>query len=113
MKIYKESLKRNKCQLILANGSERGEFVPLDYVFSQFKGIHDGVQLMRTYYPEDDSWNPYKRISTVSKKERVSFAWDYEYEDYHPFDVFENKSATLDQMELIKLYGSDIYLTLT
>lgn len=106
-------LVRNHTRLILSDGSERGEYVPMPEVFSRFHKIHDGIQLMKTYYPNDPLWQTHDRISKRTKLKNVSYAWDYEYDDYHPLDIFEPKSKTLKQMEEIKTYGSDIYLTLT
>lgn len=113
MKLLQASLKREKVSLILANGSERGDFVPLNYIFSEFGRIHDGIQIMKTYYPYDEMWTTKGRISEYTKKENVTYAWDYEYEDYHPFDIFEQNGNTLDEIEQIKCYGSDLHLTLT
>lgn len=104
---------KNKTRLILSNGSERGDFVPLSYILGKLGRIHDGIQLMKAYYPYDAVWSAKHRVSQVSRKENIHFAWDYEYEDYHPFDIFEENSVTLREMAEIKKFGSDIYLTLT
>lgn len=113
MELRRVQLKRMKSQVIISNGSERGEYIPLDYVFSQFERIHDGVQLMKTYYPNDESWSDSKKISEVTKEKGISFAWDYEYEDYHPFNIWSENSSTLQEIEEIKQYGADLHLTLT
>lgn len=113
MKISRVQMKRKKSQLIIANGSERGEYIPLEHVFSQFDRIHDGVQLMKTYYPYDESWSTNHKISEVTKKKGVTYAWDYEYEDYHPFDIWSENSNTRKELEEIKQYGADVHLTLT
>lgn len=113
LKVYTNSIINKKNQLILSNGSERGDYIPMDYVFSRFNKIHDGIQLFKTYYPYDECWNDQDKISSSTLKKDVDYAWDYEYEDYHPFDVFSENSKTLRQFEEIKQYGSDIHLTLT
>lgn len=100
-------------QLILGNGSERGEFIPMKDVFGAFKKPHDGIQVMKTYYPNHDGWNTQDKISKSTKMENVDYAWDYEYDDYHPLDIFEAESVTLAQLQDIKKYGSDIHFTLT
>lgn len=100
-------------QLILGNGSERGEFISIKNIFDEFGKPHDGIQVMKTYYPYHDGWNTKDRISKSTKKENVDYAWDYEYDDYHPLDIFEEESKTLAQLQEIKTYGSDIHLTLT
>ncbi len=113
LKLERASLKREKNRLILANGSERGDFVPLDYIFSNFGRIHDGIQIMKTYYPNDEVWSTKGRVSEFTNKKNVTYAWDYEYDDYSPFDIFEQGGETLKQIEQIKYYGSDVHLTLT
>ncbi len=106
-------LKNEFMQLILSNGSERSDFVPMDYIFSQMNKIHDGIQIMKTYYPLDEMWNPKKKISEITLKKNVSYSWDFEYEDYPPLDIFEENSIVLNEIKQIKLYGADIHLTLT
>jgi hypothetical protein len=113
MQISPICFNKNKTRLILSNGSERGDFVPMSYIQSKLGRIHDGIQLMKAYYPYDEVWSAKHKVSQVSRKDNVNYAWDYEYEDYHPFDIFEENSITLKEMEEIKKYGSDIYLTLT
>jgi hypothetical protein len=69
---------------------------------------------MKTYYPNDPEWNPLDKISKSSpKRDIVTYAWDFEYEDYHPFDVFESNSKTLTEMNEIQTFGCTIHLTLT
>jgi hypothetical protein len=107
------TLKRNKTRLILSNGSERSDFVPVAEIFKKLGRIHDGIQLVKTYYPSDPAWSNTRRISAVTTKKDVNYAWDYEYEDYHPFDIGEDNSITRKQIEAIRSYGSDLHLTLT
>lgn len=113
MKIYQVSLKREKPQLILANGSERGEFVPMEDILTKMGRIHDGIQLMKTYYPHDPKWSSKYRISEITDRNNVTYAWDYEYEDYYPYDIWEQDSKTRNEIEQIKCSGSDLHLTLT
>ncbi len=113
LQLVQTTLKRKKNRLILSNGSERGDFVPISHIFSEFSKIHDGIQLMKTYYPHDEIWSTKSRVSNFTNKKNVTYVWDYEYDDYHPFDIFDDNGSTLGEMEQIKYYGSDIYLTLT
>ncbi len=113
MKLKQVTLKRNKTRLILSNGSERSDFVPVDEIFAKLGRIHDGIQLLKTYYPRDPAWSNRQKISTVTAKKDVRYAWDYEYEDYHPLDIWEKESVTRQQIEALKSYGSDLHLTLT
>jgi hypothetical protein len=100
-------------KIILANGSERGDYVPLRHVHEKLGVLHDGVQLMKTYYPHDPCWSATQKISEVTRKKNVSYAWDYEYEDYHPLDIFCAESVTHKQLTEIKSFGADVHLTLT
>lgn len=68
--------------LILSNGSERSDFVPLPHIFETLKRYHDGFQIMKTFYPYDSLWNTKRRVSEVSEKKNTNYAWDYEYDDY-------------------------------
>lgn len=113
MKLNQVTLKRNKTRLILSNGSERSDFVPVDEIFAKLGRIHDGIQLLKTYYPKDPAWSNSQKISAVTAKKEVHYAWDYEYEDYHPLDIWEKESITRQQIEALKSYGSDLHLTLT
>jgi hypothetical protein len=106
------NLKRRTPGLLLNNGSERGDYVPMSHIFSCFNRIHDGIQLMKTYYPFDPIWSSTKKISEVSHR-KVDYAWNYEYENYHPFDILEENSKVIEQFKDIKKFGSDIHLTLT
>jgi hypothetical protein len=113
MKLIPVSLNRRQTRLILANGSERGDFVAMPDIFAKLGMAHDGIQLMKTYYPHDPAWSSRQKISAVTAKKKISYAWDYEYEDYHPFDIWEAESVTRKEIEAIKAYGSDLHLTLT
>lgn len=113
MKIFKTTIKRQGTKVILANGSERGDYINMNYVFQQFHRVHDGIQLMKTYYPNDSEWTAKGRISDYTKKVGVNYAWDYEYDDYHPFDVFEEDSTTIKEMKDVISFGSEVHLTLT
>lgn len=113
MKISTACLERKKNQIIIADGSERSDYISMEHIFKKMGKIHDGVQLMKTYYPHDKSWSAQHKISEVTQKKDVNFAWDYEYEDYHPLDIFCENSNTLKEIEEVKQYGADLHLTLT
>lgn len=113
MNIKKVELKQKKTRLILSNGSERGDYIELDYILKSLNRIHDGIQLLKTYYPNDEKWSDKYRISEITDKKNINYAWDYEYDDYHPFDIFSDESITIKQFYDIKQHGSDIHLTLT
>ena len=97
-----------KCALDLGDGSERGEYVCQDYILSVLGRPHRAVNIMYTYYPNDEQWP--MRVSEACADMDVSFAWDYPYDDYYPFcddgDQFE-------QMRDIRRHGQDVMLTLT
>lgn len=113
MNFTQVELKRNQPRLILSNGSERSDFVPVDEIFAKMGRIHDGIQLMKTYYPSEPAWSDTLKISEQTAMKGVNYAWDYEYEDYHPFDIWKEDSATRKQIEAIKRYGSDLHITIT
>lgn len=105
--------KKNKTQLILSNGSERGDYVDCVAMQKKFTSPHQGIQLMKTFYPNNPKWTTRDKISLVHPNPEVRYAWDYDYDDYHPLDVFEIDSASMQQCRQIKLIGADIHLTLT
>ncbi len=112
MNIFPSTFHRKKPMLIMSNGSERGEFVPIGRIFSCTQRIHDGIQALKAYYPYEANWSPHHKISEVSRREEVDFAWGYEYEDYHPFNLNARGGDCRGQFEDIKRYGSDLHLTL-
>ncbi len=99
--------------LIMSNESERSDFVPMDYIFSKLGRIHDGIQVLKAYYPYHEKWSPHKKISEIEHGEDINFAWGYDYEDYNPFNLLVEGGNSQKQFEDIKRYGSDIHLTLT
>jgi hypothetical protein len=97
----------------MSNGSERGDYVPMRDVFDHTERIHDGIQLMKTYYPYEKKWSDKHRISEITAVKEVNYAWDYEYEDYHPFNIWNQRGSTACEMRDIKQFGADIHLTIT
>jgi hypothetical protein len=112
MNIFPSTLHRTKPMLIMSNGSERGDFVPLGHIFSRTGRIHDGIQVLKSYYPYEANWSAHHKISEVSGHENVDFAWDYEYEDYHPFNLNTADGNCREQFQDIKRFGSDLHLTI-
>lgn len=113
MTVFPCVLKRTKPQLILSNGSERGDFAPVGQIQSAMGRIHDGMQVLKTYYPHNPKWSSRQRISETKADADVGYQWDYEYEDYHPFNLLEPDGDCAGQFAEIKRFGSDIHLTLT
>ena len=113
MKFYQCTFKRTKPMLIISNGSERGDFIPMEYVTRRLGRIHDGVQLMKTYHPYSPYWSFHQKISEIQRDPSIQFAWDYEYEDYHPFNLMIEDGDCLPQFVDVKKAGADIHLTLT
>lgn len=97
-----------KCGLDIGDGSERGEYVCQDYIINTLGRPHRMVNIMYTYYPKDKEWPA--RISEACKDLEVSFAWDYPYDDYFPFN---DEGKQFDQMRDIRMHGQDVHLTLT
>ena len=97
-----------KCALDLGDGSERAAYVNQDYILHRLGRPHRAVNIMYTYYPHDAEWPA--RISEAWKDRNVTFAWDYPYDDYFPFDV---DGQPFEQMRDIRRHGQDVLLTLT
>lgn len=97
-----------KCGLDIGDGSERGEYVCQDYIINTLGRPHRMVNIMYTYYPKDEKWPA--RISEACKDMEVSFAWDYPYDDYFPFN---DEGKQYEQMRDIRMHGQDVHLTLT
>ncbi|MCR4762831.1 MAG: hypothetical protein K5696_04805 [Lachnospiraceae bacterium] len=92
----------------LSDGSERGEYVNQDYILQTIGRPHRAVNLMYTYYPKDKEWPA--RISEACKDRKVTFAWDYPYDDYFPYGVNDEPFRF---MRDIRRHGQDVTLTLT
>lgn len=97
-----------RCALDIGDGSERAEYVNQDYILHKLGRPHRAVNIMYTYYPHDAEWPA--RISEAWKDRDVSFAWDYPYDDYFPYDV---DGQPFEQMRDIRCHGQDVLLTLT
>nr|AIF26054.1 putative uncharacterized protein [uncultured bacterium Ad_125_D08] len=96
------------CALDIGDGSERAEYVDQDYILHRLGRPHRAVNIMYTYYPHDAEWPA--RISEAWKDRNVTFAWDYPYDDYFPYDVDGQPFA---QMRDIRRHGQEVLLTLT
>ena len=97
-----------RCALDIGDGSERAEYVNQDYLLHRLGRPHRAVNIMYTYYPHDREWPA--RISEAWKDKNISFAWDYPYDDYFPYDV---NGQPFEQMKDIRRHGQDVLLTLT
>lgn len=104
---------RRKTKLILSNGSERGDYINCLSLQRDFATPHDGVQLMKTYYPSDPKWSDQGRISEVHPNSAATYAWDYSYDDYSPLKFGDEYGCLNAQMEHVKFIGADVHLTLT
>lgn len=104
---------RSKTKLIISNGSERGDYIDCVQMQGSFASPHDGVQLMKTWYPSDPKWNNVTKISRAHPHVASSYAWDHDYDDYWPLDFDLADGATERQLRQIKSIGADVHLTLT
>jgi hypothetical protein len=104
---------RTRTKLIMSNGSERGDYVDCVKMQRGFASPHDGVQLMKTYYPSDPKWSSRTKISRAHLNPASTYAWDHDYDDYWPLDFDVEGGVTERQLEDIKLIGADVHLTLT
>ena len=101
------------CAADLGVGSERAAYVGQDYVLRALGRPHRSVNLMYCYYPLDQGWP--KRAS-VAFKPSGTFAWDYPYDDYFPYEGGPGGNTDGEpfrQMRDVRRHGSDVTLTLT
>lgn len=114
LKAYSLHMGKAKCAVDLGDGSERGEYVDQDYILRTLGRPHRSISLMYCYYPLDEGWPG--RASVVHARPDVSFAWDYPYEDYFPYQGGLNGSTEGEPftfMRDIRRHGQDITLTMT
>ncbi|MBO4390805.1 MAG: hypothetical protein J5825_08105 [Lachnospiraceae bacterium] len=115
-KFYPVHLGPAKCAVDLGDGSERGEYVDQDYILQKLGRPHRSISLMYCYYPYDAEWPA--RISEAWKDKNVSFAWDYPYDDYFPYEGGLNgrngaEAEPFKSMRDVRRHGQDVTLTLT
>ena len=113
-KLYKIHMGKAECAVDLGDGSERGEYVNQDYILNKLGRPHRSISLMYCYYPLDEQFP--QRISEAMKDKKVSFQWDYPYDDY--FTYKGGTGGNLDDepfnyMRDIRKHGQDVTLTLT
>jgi hypothetical protein len=109
---FRVSLGPALCALDLGDGSERGEYVPQDYVLRLLGRPHRCINLMYCYYPYDKGWP--QRASLVFQPDKP-FAWAYPYDDYFPYQggpKGTTKGEPFGQMKDIRRHGQDVTLTL-
>ncbi|MGE5615188.1 MAG: hypothetical protein ACM3XR_12380 [Bacillota bacterium] len=102
------------CAVDLGDGSERGEYVCQDYILNQLGRPHRSINLMYCYYPLDEGWPT--RASLLGNNQGVSFAWDYPYDDYFPYEggIGGNTGGEpFNSMKDVRRHGQDVTLTLT
>lgn len=112
--IYSLHMGAAKCAVDLGDGSERGEYVNQDYILRVLGRPHRSISLMYCYYPLDEGWPG--RASVVHASPEVSFAWDYPYDDYFPYQGGLGGSTDGEPfcfMRDIRRHGQDVTLTLT
>ena len=111
MNITKNHLLPADCAVDLSVGSERGEYVNGDYILRKLGRPHRAVNLMYCYYPLDEGWPV--RASIAHARDDVSFAWDYPYDDYFPYQTGNLTGEPFASMRDIRAHGQDVILTLT
>ncbi len=103
-----------RCAVDLGDGSERGEYVNQDYIINKLGRPHRAVNLMYCYYPLDETWPLRARNAFADRK--VSFQWDYPYDDYFPYMGGiggSTKGEPFSCMKDVRRHGQDIILTMT
>lgn len=112
--VYRIRMGAARCAADLTDGSERGEYVPQDYILLKLGRPMRSVNLMYCYYPLDAAFP--QRARDAFAGQDVSFQWDYPYDDYFPYTGGLNGSRdgeVFRQMQDIRRHGQDVTLTLT
>jgi hypothetical protein len=114
LKVYSLHMGPAKCAVDLGDGSERGLYVNQDYILHKLGRPHRAINLMFCYYPLDEGFP--ERASIAHKSDKVTFAWDYPYDDYFPYKgglhgTLDDEPFTL--MRDVRRHGQDVLLTLT
>ena len=102
-----------RCAADLTDGSERGEYVPQDYILQTLGRPMRSINLMYCYYPLDETFPMRARYAFAGKE--MKDQWDTPYEDYFPYTGGLNGSRDGDvfrQMQDIRRHGQDVTLTL-
>lgn len=102
-----------RCAADLTDGSERGEYVPQDYILQTLGRPMRSVNLMYCYYPLDETF-PLRARDAFADRE-IKSQWDTPYEDYFPYTgglVGGRDGAVFQQMQDIRRHGQDVTLTL-
>lgn len=113
-KLFKIKLTPAECGLDLGDGSERAEYVNQDYILNKLGRPHRYVGIMYTYYPNDKQWS--QRISKACADMKVTYQWDYPYDDYEPYGGGiggSTENEPFRSMRDIRRHGQDVALTLT
>ena len=103
-----------RCAADLTDGSERGEYVSQDYILHTLGRPMRSVNLMYCYYPLDETFPV--RARDAFRDRKVTFQWDYPYDDYFPYTGGLNgdrNSEVFRRMQDIRRHGQDVTLTLT
>ncbi len=113
-KIKKVHLSAATVSVDLGDGSERGAYVGQGYILNKLGRPHRAISIMYCYYPLDEAWP--KRASEAYPDKKVTFAWDYPYDDYFPYrgGIGGNtEGEPFTCMRDIRSHGQEVILTLT
>ena len=111
--LFRIHLGSARCAADLTDGSERGEYVPQDYILQTLGRPMRSINLMYCYYPLDETFPMRARYAFAGKE--MKDQWDTPYEDYFPYTGGLNGSRDGDvfrQMQDIRRHGQDVTLTL-
>jgi hypothetical protein len=112
-----------KVKLMIANGSERGDFMPVGNLTQRLGGVHAGMGLMAEYYPHRLHWPgrtlfgsnvPHYRHWYKDQTKLTRMHGPEEGSDgYYAFDLSNLHNDVVQQMEDVRRHGYDPRLTLT
>lgn len=127
--VHRVALGEPQVKLMIANGSERGDFMPLGQLTQLLGGVHAGVNLMAEYYPGRQVYTsqlglPYRTLFGPDVPHYRNWYKDQTdktkmldpkqgTDGYYFFDPTNPKNDVVLQMENGRRYGYDPRLTLT
>ncbi|MEA3346609.1 MAG: hypothetical protein U9Q21_00785 [Candidatus Auribacterota bacterium] len=100
----------SRCAADIGDGSERGEYVPQEYVFKALERPSRAINLMYEYHPDDEKW---PEMGTLENKIYKRARRTNKYFPYMAIDEGHTNCEPFKCMRDIRKYGQDIILTMT
>ncbi len=124
MKIHRFKQTAPQIELLINNGSERGDYVPFEKALELLGAPHCGVNLMACYYPKNKNWPnrklfhpedvPHYRWGLKDETDKTKLpSSEYSTDGYYNLDFEDEKNDVVSQIIDSRKYGHDVTLTLT